>query len=80
MPEVFRQGSFVVRVLLPPREHGPAHVHVECPDGVVVVTLEPRIGIRELYGKVKPNTVRDVLTAIHDRYDECIAGWRKYHG
>ena len=28
MPIVFRLDGFEVVILLPPREHGPAHVHV----------------------------------------------------
>jgi hypothetical protein len=80
MPEVFRHGSFVVRVLLPPREHGPAHVHVRCPDGIVIVGLDPAVELREIHGDVKQATVREILEAIAERQDECIAAWRKYHG
>ena len=79
MPEIFRQGSFVVSVLLPPREHGPAHVHVRCPEGFMVVQLEPSLLIREAQG-VKTSTAREILSAIEARYDECLAAWRRYHG
>lgn len=79
MPEIFREGSFVVRVLLPPREHGPAHVHVWSPEGYMVVQLEPSLSIREAHG-IKSSTAREILSSIEARYDECLAAWRRYHG
>lgn len=78
MPEIFRQGSFVVKVLLPPREHGPSHVHVRCPDGTVIVDLEP-VRLREVYGPVKAATVREILHAVAERHDECLTAWSRHH-
>ena len=80
MPEVLRQGSFVVRVLLPPREHGPAHVHVWCPEGAVVIELEPVVWIREIHGNVKGSTLRAIVDAVTERRDDCLDAWRRYHG
>jgi hypothetical protein len=80
MPEVFRQGAMVVRVLLPPREHGPAHVHVWCPEGVAVVEVMPSVRVREIHGRMKAATLREIVDAISARHDECVAAWRRHHG
>jgi hypothetical protein len=55
-------------------------VHVRCPDGVVIVELDPVPTLREIHGDVKPAIVRAILESIAERQDECIAAWRKYHG
>ena len=39
MPTVLDANGFQVRVLLPPREHGPPHVHVHKGGAEVVITL-----------------------------------------
>lgn len=42
MPTVIQRDGFRVVIFLPPREHGPAHVHV-CKAGTeVVITLDPK--------------------------------------
>ena len=40
-PTVLRGRGFDVRVYPPPREHGPAHVHVVKDDAEVVIMREP---------------------------------------
>src|SRR5688572_15177505 len=80
LPEVFRQGSFVVHVWFPPREHGGPHVHVWCPEGRVVIQLVPVIRVLKVAADIKRATVREILEAVADRVDECIAEWRKHHG
>ncbi len=52
MPTVLRVGGFLVRIYHPPREHGPAHVHV-LKDGAEVVI--------ELADQGRPQRIRDVL-------------------
>lgn len=39
-PGVLREEGFTVFVFLPPREHGPAHVHVRKAGAEVVLLLE----------------------------------------
>jgi hypothetical protein len=44
MPTVLVQGGFKVRILLPPREHGPAHVHVHKAGGLVEANAAMLLG------------------------------------
>ena len=53
MPTVLDVGGFQVRILLPPREHGPPHVHVWKAGTVVMVDLpegDAPIRIRKVRG------------------------------
>lgn len=82
MPTVLNVGGFQVRILLPPREHGPPHVHVWKSGTVVVIDLpadEQPLGIRNVRGM---RTV-DIVAAF--RLVEANVGmlldqWRRYHG
>ena len=82
MPTVLNIGSFRVRILLPPREHGPPHVHVWKAGAVVVIDLpdgDQPLGIRKLRGM---RTV-DVVTAfrlVEANVAMLLDQWRKYHG
>ena len=82
MPTVLDVGGFQVRILLPPREHGPPHVHVWKAGTVAVIDLpdgtQP-LGIRKLRGM---RTV-DVVTAfrlVEANVAMLLELWRKYHG
>ena len=54
MPTVLHIDGFQVRIFLPPREHGPAHVHVRKAGAGVVINLpdgnQPLV-IREIQRK-----------------------------
>ncbi len=81
MPTVFRSGSVRVAVLTR-NEHEPPHVHVEHPDGTVVVLLDEQTRsavLREASRRVKPTDVRAILELVDERYDECMATWETYH-
>lgn len=82
MPVVLRQGGFTVRIFLPPREHGPPHVHVERGGGTIVLELPtstrgPRIrSVRDMPDHVAVaafHLVEAHATELH-------AAWRRYHG
>jgi hypothetical protein len=78
MPTVLRGGGFDVVILLPPREHGPAHVHARKNGGEVVILLSS-LAVQ----RVKQMRSADVVTAIGiiaDHQEELLAAWRKYHG
>jgi hypothetical protein len=78
MPTVLREGGFDFVILLPPREHGPAHVHARKAGGEVVISLSSLV-----VHKVKQMRSADVVTAtgiIADHQEEFLAAWRKYHG
>ena len=82
MPTVLREAGFRVRILLPPREHGPAHVHVFKAGAVVVVDLpdeDQSLGIR----KVRHMRDVDVVAAfrlVEANVEMLLGQWRKYHG
>jgi hypothetical protein len=82
MPTVLDANGFQVRVWLPPREHGPPHVHVHKSGGEVVITLpdgEAPLAIRTVHGMKD----RDVLAAfrlVEAHLVPLRAAWRRYHG
>lgn len=78
MPIVLRVDGFEVVILLPPREHGPAHVHVRKAGTEVAIVLSS-LKVR----KVEGMRSADVVTAvgiIADHKVELLAAWRKHHG
>jgi len=82
MPTVLRVDGFRAIIFLPPREHGPAHVHVLKANGEIVIELatddEPQ-RVRDVYGM----TGRDVIRAfriVEDHSAMLWTEWRKYHG
>jgi len=82
MPIVLRKNGFKVLILLPPREHGPAHVHVEKGEGLVVVELAYR-GKTQRIKKISEMRNSDVVSAfrlVESHTEQLIAAWRKHHG
>lgn len=82
MPKVVDESGFQIYVLNPPREHGPAHVHVENADAVILVSLpidgQP-LGIRENYGMRAKDVVR-AFRLVEEDVDTLVAEWRRLHG
>ena len=82
MPTVLKDGGFHLRILLPPREHGPAHVHVRKAGAVVVIDLpdaNQSLGIR----KIRRMRDADVVAAfrlVEANIELLLEHWRKYHG
>lgn len=78
MPTVLHCEGFRITILLPPREHGPAHVHV-CKAGTeAVITLDP-VSVRS----VERMRSRDVLRAVElveEHRTRFLVEWRKWHG
>ena len=68
------------RVWFPPREHGQPHVYVWCPEGTVVIQIEPVIRVLRASANVKGATVREIRGVVASRVGECITAWRKHHG
>ena len=82
MPVVLRERGFEVRIFLPSREHGPAHVHVTHGNGEALIllnTAEQGVSVREIRGMKSRDVQRAVLivarNAAYLREE-----WRKYHG
>jgi hypothetical protein len=82
MPVVLREKGFQVRIFLPTREHGPAHVHIIREGGEVVVVLntpEQGMSVREVRG-MRPADVRQAVAIVEVNADYLRQQWRKYHG
>ncbi len=82
MPAILEQDGFKVMILLPPREHGPPHVHVRKAGGVVVI--ERPVGLRRVFvRKVFRMRYVDVLAAVRlvERNSNLLlTHWRAHHG
>ena len=78
MPTVLRVDGFDVVILLPPREHGPAHVHVRKAGGEVVIVLSS-LAVHKVEGMRSADVVTAVGIVTNHR-DELLAEWRKHHG
>jgi hypothetical protein len=91
MPTIVVEGAFRVRVLHPPREHGPAHVHVVKSgksDGEVLINLgQPEkkgdpwesVSIREVH-KMRASDVVQAVRVVEAHLDHCRSEWRRIHG
>ena len=82
MPTIVDRDGFKIRLLLPPREHGPAHVHVYRAGGVAVIDLPD--GAHTLSVR-KVSNMRDADVVAAFRLVEANVGlllsaWRRYHG
>ncbi|MBA3645271.1 MAG: DUF4160 domain-containing protein [Gemmatimonadaceae bacterium] len=82
MPALLEEDGFKVMILLPPREHGPPHVHVRRAGGVVVI--ERPDGLRRIFvRKVFRMRNVDVLAAVRlvERNSTLLlTHWRAHHG
>ena len=85
MPTVVRAGRFVVKVYAPPREHPPAHVHVEVrPAGEVVVRLtlddDSPAEVWDVKGDVPPADVLRALRLVETHEAKIRTVWERLHG
>lgn len=82
MPTVLRVAGFRVVIFLPPREHGPPHVHVRNAVGEAVIELagarRPQV-LRSVAGMRTPDVVR-AFWIVEDHTEFLLAKWREYHG
>lgn len=82
MPTVFERDGWQIKVFLPPREHGPPHVHVYKAGDVAVITLpgaEHPLTIRSISKYMKDADVVLAVRLVEANIDACWAHWRKYH-
>ena len=82
MPTVIRSGGFSVRILLPPREHGPAHVHVVKASAEVVISLGEKhqfVKLVKVYGMKTSDVVRAVRL-VEGSKDDLLAIWEAIDG
>lgn len=80
-PTLLRSHGFAVRMYLPPREHGPAHVHVVKADGEVVVTLgdHDRAPMPTRVVNLRDIDVIAAVRLVAAHNEELMAQWRSYH-
>lgn len=82
LPTVLREGRFRVVIFLPPREHGPPHVHVRTADGEVIMELAT-VGRNQIIRSVAGMRTADVTAAfwlVEDHSSFLLAQWRSLHG
>ena len=82
MPSVLEADGFRVRILLPPREHPPPHVHVARAGAEVVLLLPQDIAgvvVRTVYG-LRDADVVAAVRLVEANGALLLRAWRKYHG
>lgn len=77
MPVVLRHNSFDVIIFYPPREHGPAHVHVRKAGAELVVSLSP-VEILSV-GRMRDVDVMAALRLVEANVEYLLGEWRKHH-
>lgn len=79
MTTVVHERGFRVRILAPPREHGPPHAHVVKGRGEVLVDLEP-VSIKEIRGQIKNADVVTAVRLVEKHLGALLQEWRRLHG
>lgn len=82
MPTVLRDGGFEVRILLPPREHGPPHVHVRKSGGMVIINLpdgNSLLSVRSVTRRMSDATVLAAFRLVEANVEMLLTEWRRYH-
>jgi len=77
-----KDGGFHLRILLPPREHGPAHDHVRKAGAVVVIDLpdaNQSLGIRKIR-RMRETDVMAAFRLVEANVELLLEHWRRYHG
>ena len=76
------EDGFQIKVFLPPREHGPAHVPVSKGSGVAIITLPDAtqaLTVRSVSKRMREADVVTVVRLVEAHVDTCWKHWRKYH-
>ncbi len=82
MPTILVIGGFTVRILPPPREHGPPHVHIWKGGTEVVIWLGDRDeapSIRRVFGMNQLDVARAQRIVVAHQ-ELLLKRWRQYHG
>jgi hypothetical protein len=81
MPTILRVGNLRIAILTR-NEHEPPHVHVEHPDGTIVVSLDERTHtatLRESSRRVRRGDVRQVVAIVDLYFDRLLDAWKQIH-
>lgn len=80
MPTVLRVKGFIVKIFLPTREHGPAHVHVFKQSGEIIIWLRADgVEVRESIGMSRADE-RTARAIVEEHAEMLRRKWRDYHG
>ena len=84
MATIVRAGRLAVKIYGPPREHPPAHVHVEVGRvGVVVIRLalaDNPLRVWRVHGEVDDATVIEAVRLVEGHEAAIRAAWERIHG
>jgi hypothetical protein len=81
VPTILRVGKLRIAILTR-NEHEPPHVHVEHPDGSIVVWLNERsreAKLRESSRRVRAGDVREAVAAVDRHFEILLAAWKRIH-
>ncbi len=82
MPRVLERDGFKVMILLPPREHGPPHVHVRKAGGVAVIELpngKRPLVVRRVF-RMRDVDVLAATRLVEANAELLLTHWRLHHG
>ena len=81
MPRVHEVDGFRVYIYLPPREHGPAHVHVLKAGSEVVVQIGTGEALRpyRVFGPIRASEVVRAVRIVEAVEDYLLKEWRRHH-
>jgi len=81
VPRIFEENGFRVYILLPPREHGPPHVHVMKAGGKIVIDLGFATGQCEIdrISGMKPKDVLRAFRIVDQSRELLLQEWSKLH-
>lgn len=81
MPTVLRQDGF--RVMIPTRDHPPAHVHCYRGEALVIVLLPTESGaavVREVGRATKPRDMTDAVRIVNENRTLLWDAWNRLYG
>lgn len=78
MPTVLRSEGFRITILLSPREHGLAQVHVSRAGSEAVITLNP-VTVRSV-DRMRTIDILRAVELVEGHQTLLLTAWRKWHG
>ena len=77
MPTVLRADGYRIIIFLPPREHGPPHVHVRKAGGEMIVELDPVMVVEH---NMTRTDGRGAVRLVEAHAGQLLEEWRRIHG
>lgn len=81
MPVILRSGGFEVRIYFPPREHGPAHVHVKRGQTEVIIHLADGDRIQEVrrISDMRHSDLTKAMNLVAAHAEYLLQVWKRLH-